>query len=117
MFNAGYITKLTGKFNQDPLERFFGIVHEKDETPTAHSWLQIFRILSVYSLTKMHVVRGNIDNEENLRVLVSYQECLLNKFKACEKGAAQIHESFKEQLLEELSVWYVDVMDKVTSFA
>lgn len=65
----------------------------------------------------MHIVRKNIDNEENLRVLVSYQECLLNKFKACEKGAAQIHESFKEQLLEELSVWYVDVMDKVTSFA
>ncbi|KAK4026511.1 hypothetical protein OUZ56_027708 [Daphnia magna] len=114
-FDGGYFTILTGKFNQDPLERFFGIVRGIDDTPTAHSWLQIFRILSVYNPTKMHLVRGNIDNEENLRVLVSYEECLLNKFKACEKEAARIRESFKEQLLEELSVRYVDVMDNQSS--
>ncbi|XP_045024865.1 uncharacterized protein LOC123469721 isoform X2 [Daphnia magna] len=42
-------------------------------------------------------------------------ECLLNKFKACEKEAARIRESFKEQLLEELSVRYVDVMDNQSS--
>lgn len=59
----------------------------------------------------MHIERGNIDNEDNLRVLVSYEECLLNKFKACEKEAAEIRESFKEQLLSELSVRYVTVMD------
>ncbi|KAI9563372.1 hypothetical protein GHT06_010833 [Daphnia sinensis] len=37
-FNADYITVLTGKFNQGPLERFFGIVRGIDDTPTAHSW-------------------------------------------------------------------------------
>lgn len=59
----------------------------------------------------MHVSRGNIDDEENIRVLASYDECLVNKFKACEKDADQIRQSFKEQLLEELSVRYVAVMD------
>ena len=62
----------------------------------------------------MHV-KGNIDNEENLRVLANYDECLVNKFKACEKEAAQLRESFKDQLLEELSVRYVEVMDDVAS--
>jgi hypothetical protein len=57
------------------------------------------------------VEHGNVDNEDNLRILVSYEECLLNKFKSCEKEAAQIRESFKEQLLEELSVRYVSVME------
>ena len=42
----------------------------------------------------MHVKHGNVDNEENLRTLVSYEKCLLNKFKYCEKESAQIQESF-----------------------
>lgn len=90
---------------------FFGIVRSIDETPTAHSWLQIFRIVLLYNPTKMHVEHGNVDSEEQLRILVSYEECLLNKFKSWEKEAAQIRESFKEQLLEELAVRYVSVME------
>jgi hypothetical protein len=35
----------------------------------------------------------------------------LNKFKVSEKEAAAIRESFKEQLLSDLSVRYVTVMD------
>jgi hypothetical protein len=46
-----------------------------------------------------------------MRILVSYEECLLNKFKACEKEAAEIRASFKQQCLKELSVHYVNVMD------
>ena len=59
----------------------------------------------------MHVIRGNVDSAENIRILVSYQDCLVNKFKACEQEAAQLRESFKAQLLEELSIRYVEVMD------
>nr|CAH0105489.1 unnamed protein product [Daphnia galeata] len=84
MFNVGYTSVLPGKLNQDPLERFFGIVRSIDDTPTAQSWLQLFRILSLYNPTKMHVERGNVDKSENP---VSYEECLLNKFKSCEKEA------------------------------
>ena len=62
----------------------------------------------------MHV-KGNINNEENLRVLANYDECLVNKFKDSKKEAAQLREYFKDQLLEELSVRYVDVMDDVAS--
>ncbi|KAK4024637.1 hypothetical protein OUZ56_010059 [Daphnia magna] len=35
-----------------------------DDTPTAHSWLQIFRILSLYNPTRMPAVRGNVDHAE-----------------------------------------------------
>lgn len=46
-----------------------------------------------------------------MRILVSYEECLVNKFKACEKEAVEKRASFKQQLLEELSIRYVNVMD------
>jgi hypothetical protein len=59
----------------------------------------------------MHVERGNVDNGDNLRILVSYEECLVNKFKACKKEAAEIRASFKQLFLEELSVRYVNVME------
>ena len=59
----------------------------------------------------MHVEHWNVDNEDNMRILVSYEECLLNKFKACEKEAAEIRASFKQKCLKELSVHYVNVMD------
>ncbi|XP_045022881.1 uncharacterized protein LOC116917466 [Daphnia magna] len=55
------------------------------------------------------VEKGNVDNDEDMTVLVSYEQCLLNKFKTCEKESTQIRESFKDQLLDELSVRYVNV--------
>ncbi len=48
--------------------------------------------------------------------MVSYEQCLLNKLKNCEKESAQIRESFKDKLLNELSVRYVNVMeDEISS--
>ncbi len=52
----------------------------------------------------MAVQRGNVDNEEDLRLLVSYQKCLSNKFKACEKESKAIKDSLKEKLQKELFV-------------
>jgi hypothetical protein len=95
------------------LQRFFGIVRSIDDKPTAHSWLHIFRILSLYTPTKIHVQRGNVDNEEELRILVKYQQCLVNKFKENEKEAADIRQSFKDKLLSELSIRYVDEMPNI----
>lgn len=97
-------------------QRFFGIVRGIDDTPTAHSWLQIFRILSLYTQTKATVEKGNVDNDEDMTVLVSYEQCLLNKFKTCEKESTQIRESFKDQLLDELSVRYVNVCDVMMKY-
>ena len=36
----------------------------------------------------MHIENWNVDNEDNMCILVSYEKCLLNKLKACEKEAA-----------------------------
>jgi hypothetical protein len=46
-------------------QRFFGIVRGIDDTPTAHSWLQIFRIFSLYTQTKATIEKGNVDNDED----------------------------------------------------
>lgn len=58
----------------------------------------------------MAVQRGNVDNEEDLRMLVTYQKCLSNKFKACEKESKAIKESLKEKLQKELFVCNVTSM-------
>ena len=93
-----YHTVLSGKWNQDPVEvanifidlfvivvlpannvvkflqRLFGIAQSIDNTPTAHSWLHIFRILSLHNFTKTIIKNGNVDNEDELRVLVAYKK-------------------------------------------
>ncbi|KAH7964308.1 hypothetical protein HPB51_027454 [Rhipicephalus microplus] len=46
---------LTAKMNQDPLERFFGIIRQaggQNEHPTFPTFLQLYRMLSLYSLVK-----------------------------------------------------------------
>ncbi|KZR96870.1 Uncharacterized protein APZ42_008553, partial [Daphnia magna] len=47
MFNAGYTVVLTGKMNQDPVERLFGIVRGVDAHPTVTSFQQIIRYVSL----------------------------------------------------------------------
>ena len=82
-----------------------------DDKPTAHSWLQIFRILSLYTPTKIRVQRGNVDNEEELQLLVKYQKCLVSKFKACEQEASTIRQSFRDKLVKELSLKCIPEME------
>ena len=79
-----------------------------DNTPTAHSWLHIFRILSLYNNCKTSVRNGNVDNEEKMELLVAYKRCLVDKFKECESERVQVKLAFKEQLLSELAIRYVD---------
>ncbi|XP_072145361.1 uncharacterized protein [Dermacentor andersoni] len=46
---------LTGKLNQDPLECFFGVIRQaggQNEHPTFPTFLQLYRMLSLYSLLK-----------------------------------------------------------------
>lgn len=52
---CGYKYVLTAKMNQDPLECFFGIVTQaggQNEHPTFPTFLQLYRMLSLYSLLK-----------------------------------------------------------------
>lgn len=51
--NFGYV--LTGKFNQDPIERFFGKIRQagcQNDHPTMPTFLQLYKTLSLHSLLK-----------------------------------------------------------------
>lgn len=53
--SCGFKYVLTGKFNQDVLERFFGIIRHvggQNEHPSMPTFLQLYNMLSVYSLMK-----------------------------------------------------------------
>ncbi|XP_032792929.1 uncharacterized protein LOC116929707 isoform X2 [Daphnia magna] len=102
------------RWNQDPVERFFGIVRSVNDTPTAHSWLQVFRILSLYQPTKRVVKNANIDEGEkgeNMRILVQYKECLLKRFKDSTESAAQLRHSLREKMEKELVIRYVEKLE------
>lgn len=49
---CNFIYVLTGKLNQDCLEKFFGIIRQvagPNDLPATPTFLQLYRILSVYS--------------------------------------------------------------------
>ncbi|KAH8020367.1 hypothetical protein HPB51_001000 [Rhipicephalus microplus] len=61
LHKAGVPYVLTAKLNQDPLERFFGIVrsfHGDDDHPTIIQFSQIYRLLSLFTPLR-NAVKGN----------------------------------------------------------
>ncbi|KAH6919924.1 hypothetical protein HPB50_029086 [Hyalomma asiaticum] len=71
---------LTAKLNQDPLERFFGVVRsfgEDEDHPTITHFSQIFRLLSLYTPLKM-ATKGNCTGEAD-PVLVAVNDSLSNE--------------------------------------
>nr|CAH0103786.1 unnamed protein product [Daphnia galeata] len=70
-------TVLTGKMNQDPIEN----------------------IIYLHTLTKTNVTSGNVDNEDELKILVGYKKFLVNRFKEIEEERKQARLSLKDKLL------------------
>ena len=95
------------------LQRFFGIARSIDSTPTAHSWLHIFRILSLYNNCKTASRNANVVNEEKMEILVEYKNCLIDKFRAVESEREQVRLALKEQLFTELTLRYVETMKEL----
>ncbi|KAK8768616.1 hypothetical protein V5799_014923 [Amblyomma americanum] len=63
---------LTASLNQDPLERFFGLVRSfggDEDHPTVTNFGQLFRLLSLYTPVKL-AVKGNCEGGDD-RVLLS----------------------------------------------
>ncbi|KAK4003944.1 hypothetical protein OUZ56_005689 [Daphnia magna] len=114
-FKAGIKVVLTGKFNQDPLERLFGIVRSVDSHPTVTSFLQIIRYVSLQSRLSflMKQVKGsNIDNKEPLEMLVTMSQCLQQHAKDIDITVKDFKEAIKDKLLAELTIRYVDDIPK-----
>lgn len=61
--------------------KFFEIVCSIDDHPTAHLWLQIFRILSLYSTTKVAIRKANVDEKDGGEILIAFKDCLIHKFR------------------------------------
>ncbi|KAK4027606.1 hypothetical protein OUZ56_016654 [Daphnia magna] len=112
LFEAGFNVVLTGRFNQEPIENFFGILMSIDDHPTAHSWLHIFRILSLYNPTKAAIRNANVDGKDSGEILVAYKQCLIHKFRECETEAKKIKMNLKDSLYKELLARYTtDIPD------
>jgi len=65
----------------------------------------------LYHPTKRVVNNANVDNEENLRILVQYKDCLVERCKENAKAAQELRESLREQLRNELLVRFVTEME------
>ncbi|KAH7966120.1 hypothetical protein HPB49_013897 [Dermacentor silvarum] len=68
---CGFKYVLTGKLNQDPLERFFGKARQagcENDHPDMLTFLQVYRMLTVYSLLKPPKL-GNCEVPEEKSVL------------------------------------------------
>ncbi len=87
-------------------QRFFGIVRSAggcDSKPTASSFLQLFRLLSLYYPTKFALRGSNVDEEEKMEMLVSYHEWLKKRYKAQAKGMKDLKHYVKDILLSGMS--------------
>ncbi|ODM92117.1 Transposable element P transposase [Orchesella cincta] len=102
---VGYDYALTGKFNQDPLEKFFGLVRSsggEDCHPTVTSFSHIFRLLSVYFPTS-RAIKGNVSVDEDYSIVST--SCLetLKELKIVAKSQKQkADEEFEESILGKL---------------
>lgn len=96
-------------------QRFFGIVRSINDTPTAHSWLQVCRILSLYQPSKRVVTNANVDdgeNDEKIQILVQYKDCLLQRFKDSLEYAVKLRHSLREKLENEFVCRYVEKLEE-----
>jgi hypothetical protein len=87
--------------------------------------MQLFRLFCLYFPTKEAVKHGNVDEEEQLKLLVSYKKCLLDKLKTEKRKGEFLRKSMKDKILEtlferntkthdELTVYDVSVNDPLT---
>ncbi|XP_045024772.1 uncharacterized protein LOC123469662 isoform X3 [Daphnia magna] len=99
---------LTAKWNQDALEMTFGRIRSVDTHPTATSFLHIIRMMSLYTPAKILLRNANVENDDHIRVLVDFKECLIKKFRDNAKAAADLRVAMKDDLMEELGKRYVN---------
>lgn len=87
------------------LERFFAIMKACNggkENPTCSSFLQLFRMISLYYATKtsMRVKGSNVDGAERLRVPTTFKDWLSDGYKKCKRENLEMKKSVKRYLIE-----------------
>jgi hypothetical protein len=64
--------------------------------------MQLYRLFCIYFPTKDVVSGGNVDQEEQVQLLVSYKECLLGRCKTESKKAEFLRSTMRNTIIEEL---------------
>lgn len=64
--------------------------------------MQLYRLFCIYFPTKDAVSGGNVDQEEQVQLLVSYKECLLGKCKTETKRAEFLRSTMRSTIIEQL---------------
>jgi hypothetical protein len=59
---------------------------------------------------KCKLKKANADDKEDVYQLVSYAKCWINRFKECERKAAAMKASLRDNLFDEISIRHVDVV-------
>ncbi|ODM88044.1 Transposable element P transposase, partial [Orchesella cincta] len=101
----GFDYVLTGKFNQDCLEKFFGLVRSfggDNSHPTATSFSHIFRLLSIYCPTST-IIKGNVrTNEETSGAVTSYVETLNELRLTAQEKNKKVRSDLEDLVLEKI---------------
>ncbi|KAK4013578.1 hypothetical protein OUZ56_026131 [Daphnia magna] len=64
--------------------------------------------MSLYTPAKILLRNANVENDDHIRVLVDFKECLIKKFRDNAKAAADLRVAMKDDLMEELGKRYVN---------
>ncbi|KAI9556036.1 hypothetical protein GHT06_018603 [Daphnia sinensis] len=103
LLRENYRNVLTGKMKQDCIERFFWIIRMSGrcgDKPTAASFLELFRLLTLYYTTKPEL-RGVIrDVDDRSIVLTSYSSCIKKRFSNTKKLMKEKRDYFRDILLQ-----------------
>lgn len=97
------------------LKRFFGIIRAAgggQEQPTVSSFMHLFRMLCIYYPINYQIKNGNVDNDNDMTLLTSYKECMLQKFKQNTEEAKNLKLEMME-ILEENFTYTNDEEDAV----
>ncbi|KZS04598.1 Uncharacterized protein APZ42_032422 [Daphnia magna] len=65
-------------------------------------------ILSLYNPTNVTIRNVNVAGKDAGEILVAYKQCLINKFRECEKKAKDIKKDLKDSLQKELLLRYTN---------
>jgi hypothetical protein len=85
----------------------FGIIRSAgggQNKPTASSFLQLLRMLSLYYPTKTFLRGCNVDGQEKMEMLTSYTDWLIKRFKDNRKTNKPLKKYMKDILLTNIKV-------------
>ena len=83
-----------------------------DSHPTVTSFQHIIRYVSLGARLSKLVKGANVDYVEQMNMLVTMSKCLQRRAKECDLAAADLKAVLEDELLNELTIRYVDYIEE-----